>query len=510
MKPMPYSKNTLLPTLGAILALFILLSSFADNPPNGNTGAPFNDRCNNCHLGFNPNGYSGIVELSGLPGIVQPDSTYLLTLTMTPTGGSPLEAGFQMVAADVKNANAGVFQSVDVFTGVDFAGNRYYVEHREPKVFIGNNPVSWTFKWVAPAMAACNTITFYYVGNFCNGTGSGGDWSYYLNKTVQLSNPPLSGIPDTIQAPNCPNESNGTAKVMPLNGKAPYSYSWSNGQNAQQAIQLAAGNYTVTIADASPCSSILTILVPDGVDTLPPSINCPNGVTVCAGDTVVYADPMVIDNCDENPEPPVLLSGQNSNTIFPEGTSVVVFQSTDFAGNTSSCSFTVQVQNPPTITLDSIFNDIDTLGLGAIYVTADSTVSNYFWKKNNVFFSNQADLTGLSSGVYTLYVTNNLGCIDSIADINLINTVAIQGPGYQQETCSIRPNPAQRQIELYPVSHPIKSIQVFNQVGKAVSCWFKTTPNTAFIDIQHLIPGVYNLFVLFKNNQTQHFIFIKE
>jgi hypothetical protein len=238
-------------------------------------------------------------------------------------------------------------------------------------------------------------------------------------------------------------------------------------------------------------------------------MNCPNGITVCTGDTVVFADPVVMDNCDENPENTTLISGQSSNTIFPPGISVLVFQSTDFAGNTSSCSFTVQVQNPPVITLDSILNDIDTLGQGAIYVTADSSATNYYWEKNNVFFSNQADLTGLSNGVYTLFVTNDLGCTDSIIGINLINTVATQGPRHQN-TCTIRPNPAQDHLELYPITEPIQWIQLFNQEGKMVLCTFKFTSNRVELNIQHLIPGIYSLFVVYKNNQTQHFQFVKE
>jgi hypothetical protein len=275
-------------------------------------------------------------------------------------------------------------------------------------------------------------------------------------------------------------------------------------------VQLLAGNYTVTIADASPCSTVLNIQVPDGVDSIPPAMTCPDNITVCAGDTVVFPDPVVMDNCDENPENTTLIAGQSSNTIFPAGTSVVVFQSTDFAGNTSNCSFTVQVQNPPVITLDSIVNDIDTLGQGAIYVTADSTANLYFWEKNNVFFSNAADLTGLTSGVYTLFVKNDLGCTDSIVGINLINTVAIEGPKGQIVACTIRPNPAQNHLELQPITEPIQWLQLFNQEGKIVPCTFKSTSNKVELNIQHLIPGIYSMMVVYKNNQTQHFKFVKE
>ncbi len=510
MKLTLFPQGKLLLVACAFVVLFTSLSFFGDNPPNGNTGAPFNDRCNNCHLGINPNGYSGTVALTGLPAVVQPDSNYILNVVMTPTGGNPKQAGFQLVAVDQKNVNAGTLTSLDIFTGIDFLAGRYYMEHREPKVFSGNNPIQWQFKWKAPASAACNTITFYFVGNFCNGSGSGADWSYYLNQSVQLSNPPLSGIPDTIQAPLCPGETNGSALVVALNGKAPYNYIWSNGQSSQQAVQLLAGNYTVTIADASPCSTILNIQVPDGIDSIPPAMTCPNGVIVCAGDTVVFANPVVVDNCDENPETPAVISGQSSNTIFPPGISVVLFQSTDFAGNVSSCSFTVEVLNPPVITLDSIINDVDTLGQGAIYVTADSSANTYYWEKNNAFFSNAADLTGLTSGLYTLYVTNNLGCTDSIVDINLLNTVATQGPEHPYITCTIRPNPAQNHIELYPISAQIQWIQLVNQEGKVVPGTYKTNSNTAEIDIQHLVPGIYSLMVVYKNNQTQHFKFIKE
>lgn len=57
------------------------------------------------------------------------------------------------------------------------------------------------------------------------------------------------------------NQSNGTATANPSGGNPAYTYLWSNGQNAQTATGLAAGNYTVTVTDAGGCAFTVTVTV---------------------------------------------------------------------------------------------------------------------------------------------------------------------------------------------------------------------------------------------------------
>ncbi|MDN4594492.1 HYR domain-containing protein [Polycladomyces subterraneus] len=80
-------------------------------------------------------------------------------------------------------------------------------------------------------------------------------------------------------------------------------------------------------------------------DTEPPVITCPANITISndpgeCGAFVTFPDPTVTDNC------PVTVScSPASGSFFPVGTTTVTCTATDAAGNTSTCSFTVTVQD---------------------------------------------------------------------------------------------------------------------------------------------------------------------
>ncbi|PKP17955.1 MAG: hypothetical protein CVU05_14560, partial [Bacteroidetes bacterium HGW-Bacteroidetes-21] len=69
-------------------------------------------------------------------------------------------------------------------------------------------------------------------------------------QTITLANPTaLSVSTTTYQNPTCFGVSNGWITATTSNGSSPYTYIWSNGQTSQTAINLASGNYSVTVID---------------------------------------------------------------------------------------------------------------------------------------------------------------------------------------------------------------------------------------------------------------------
>lgn len=106
---------------------------------------------------------------------------------------------------------------------------------------------------------------------------------------------------------------------------------------------------TLTATDASGNSGSCTfVLTPQDV-TAPIVIGCPTNITtvndasIC-GAVVTYSALTAIDNCDGNVIPQ-LANGLASGSIFPVGTTAVLYQSTDGAGNTTNCSFNVTVND---------------------------------------------------------------------------------------------------------------------------------------------------------------------
>jgi hypothetical protein len=240
---------------GIILGALIWLAN-SGNPPTGRTNAPFDGSCNDCHSGGN---YNGTVEINGLPGTIAPNTTYNLSLTMTPTSGSPVRGGFQVVVVDGNNANSGNINNANAQSGTEFFNTREYLEHRNPKNF-GGNPITWDFTWQSPASAAGNSIKFYYIGNFCNGSGTGGDIAFSGLETLTFEGgPPLTCQITSQTNVNCFGGNTGSATVEADGGTPPYTYKWNNNQTTQTAINLIAGTYTVTVTGGGTATATVVI-----------------------------------------------------------------------------------------------------------------------------------------------------------------------------------------------------------------------------------------------------------
>jgi hypothetical protein len=89
-------------------------------------------------------------------------------------------------------------------------------------------------------------------------------------------------------------------------------------------------------------------------DTQPPQITCPQGpiraacaiMTPSPGANVNFPAPVAADSCDDSP---AVVCNHPSGSFFPLGTTTVTCTATDDAGNSSSCSFDVEVvdKTPP-------------------------------------------------------------------------------------------------------------------------------------------------------------------
>lgn len=81
-------------------------------------------------------------------------------------------------------------------------------------------------------------------------------------ETIAVSN---AGAPTaTISASTdatCAGAADGSATVSATGGSSPYTYLWSDGQTTATATGLSAGTYSVTVTDASGCSSVVNVTI---------------------------------------------------------------------------------------------------------------------------------------------------------------------------------------------------------------------------------------------------------
>ncbi len=406
---------------GLLLGVLTWLAN-SSNPPTGVSGAPFdNGTCNNCHSG---GAYSGTVSISGLPSTIEPNTTYPMEITLTATSGSPSRGGYQLVVVDGNNNNAGDLMTVNSQSGTEFFNGREYIEHRGSKVFSGGS-VSWVFNWKSPVSAAGNTIKFYFIGNFCNGNGTtSGDVAFAFSETYNFAGaPPLSVSITDVNNVSCFGGNNGSATAEASGGVPPYTYLWSNGQNGQTAINLAAGTYTVTVTGSSGSGTATASVA----ITQPPILNVTatssNPIT-CAMPTSTLTAAASGGTSPYSFEWPV--GSGNSVEVSTPGTYVVTV--TDGNG----CTKTAQV----TVT-QNIVPPVANAGPAAVLTCAQPQVNlsgsgstgpsfSYQWTASNggniVSGANTLNPLINAAGTYTLVVTNNAnGCTSSSSTVATSN-----------------------------------------------------------------------------------------
>ncbi len=158
--------------------------------------------------------------------------TVILSLTQPPTSSFKVDT-INCFGNQIFVTFNGIADPISIFTWNWDGGNV------QPGTGIGPHVISWT----TPGL---HTISLTVSTNGCQSQPT----------TLQVYNPePLSS---TVSKTNvlCHGEHTGSIDLSVTGGRLPYSYHWNNGSNTQDLINIAAGIYTVTITDASGCTTV--------------------------------------------------------------------------------------------------------------------------------------------------------------------------------------------------------------------------------------------------------------
>ncbi|MBK8112538.1 MAG: T9SS type A sorting domain-containing protein [Saprospiraceae bacterium] len=254
--------------LGAIL---LLLANSSSHPTNsgGYTGAPGDSVCSTCHSNSNPN-FTGQISIDGVPASISAGQMYQITVTVTNPGLNQNEAGFQIVALNSTNTNAGNFTNPSAASSVKTSAGKKYFGHAPSVPFMGLSELTWTVTWTAPATGS-GDITFYGGSVLANGNGSSSNDKFVTTETVGtlVSAPtPLSVTLSNVENTSCNGVADGTATAVPTGGTPNYTYSWNNGETTQTATELPAGLARVTVTDNAGGTSTASVNI-----TQPTAIN---------------------------------------------------------------------------------------------------------------------------------------------------------------------------------------------------------------------------------------------
>jgi SprB repeat/Reeler domain len=382
--------------LSALWFTFLGHSSGAAGNGNALTGAPFDGgTCANCHGGGSYGTITPTIAVFevGTSTVVTNyvgGRAYDVRLLISASSGTPQRYGFQLVAANASNVQAGSWSNFPAGTnGVDIS-NRTYVEQTTPQSV--NN---FTFRWTAPA-TSLGTVTFYAVGNCVNNNGgTGGDKVGTGSLALPAQSCTLGTPTATVTNASCPNSTNGAVNLTVSGGSGTLTYAWSNGATTQNLTNLATGTYSVTVRDAAGCQSIASGIAVNANVTPTATITPSGATTFCSGGSVTLAAAGGGTYAWSN--------GGNSASITVNTAGNYTVTVTN-GGCTATASRAVTVDPLPNATITPLglltFCQGDSVLLGA------SGGGTYAWSNSG----NTASINVKTSGTYTVTVTSSAGC----------------------------------------------------------------------------------------------------
>jgi gliding motility-associated-like protein len=249
-------------------------------------------------------------------------------------------------------------------------------------------------------------------------------------QTATVTIAPGAIVPSINSSPASCLASNGTATVTPNGGTAPYTYSWSpsGGTNAT-ASGLAAGNYSVTVTDATGCSGTSTVAITFSGG---PAVSIFNQTNIlCNG---INTGSVSVNASGGTSPYTYSWSPSGGTTSAATGLSAGNYTATITDANGCSSTQTLSITQPTAITATISSTAAacgNNNGTATVAVSGGTGAFTYFWSPGG---QTTASLTGLGAGIYTTTVTDANGCTN-------VQTVSVNQPSTITATATATPTP---------------------------------------------------------------------
>ena len=218
-------------------------------------------------------------------------------------------------------------------------------------------------------------------------------------------------IQSAVTAATC-NLANGLVDIT-VTGTAPFTFQWSNSTQFEDAANLAAGSYAVTVTDVNGCTALHTA----DVAAIEPGVVLLSGVpqSICAGQSFT-ANASGMTSYAWNPAMQLNTATGSDVVVTPFVATTYTVTGTDDNGCTHSVEFTVDPMALPLVAVP--YGPY--VGCSPYSVQLDADTSNavsILWHFGNGFSSTDVAPTfDFSPGVYTatIYVVSAEGCADTV------------------------------------------------------------------------------------------------
>ena len=228
-----------------------------------------------------------------------------------------------------------------------------------------------------------------------------------IDDSTIITQPPTSlSIFLTATHVSCLGFSDGSIDMTITGGVGPYVVNWNSGQTTEDISLLPAGTYDVSVQDSNGCIVTGSIVVVEPLSPL--SLSGTFVDVLCFGDSTGAIDVSLSGGTF-----PYTYSWSNGGTTqdlnnIPAGS--YSLDVTDFNGCMANISFPIS-QPSSAITITFNTQDIlcygDSTGLINIDVTGGAPGYTYLWSTGDTL----QDIDSLFAGIYTISVTDSIGCI---------------------------------------------------------------------------------------------------
>jgi len=267
--------------------------------------------------------------------------------------------------------------------------------------------------------------------------GSGGsdcyDWAlmglYYQTTSCAVCTPSAISMTVTPTPSSC-GAPNGSATASVIGSNPPYTYSWSMGATTTSVSNLTAGNYSVSVTDATGCSSVRSFTITTSVgpavtfSTTPSICIASNGsaTLTASGGTAPYTYGWLTTPVQISPTASGLVSGTYSVLV----------------GDASGCSATYSVVVPlvlNTFSITSAQTNIKCFGNsnGSASATPAGGTSPYSYAWSTAPMQTSSSISNILVGNYSVIITDANGCTQT-------STFSITQPTVLTTTTSVANN----------------------------------------------------------------------
>lgn len=237
--------------------------------------------------------------------------------------------------------------------------------------------------------------------------------------TITITQPTAVSAANNTTNVLCNGGSTGSASTLGSGGTSPYTYLWSNGGTTQNITGLIVGSYNVTLTDVNGCTAVSSATVSQP--------NILNSSTVSVTDATCSTGGAININVNGGIGGYVFNWSNGSTSEDVSGLAAGTYSVTITDSNGCSIvngSNTVNANGVPSISLNNVTN-VSCIGLsnGAVNISVSGGQGPYTYSWNNG--QTTEDLNALTTGTYSVTLTDNLGCVTNFTNIQVSEPAAI-------------------------------------------------------------------------------------